>query len=115
MHENRNNNMESFYEENAQYVATTTAQSQPRNNLKRPSTLDLDLVKKQQRFNQSVLGPVLDPSLNTPDLKMCMNTPDLEKFITDTLQTPIPSLDINTNAIKVRQKDLRSFLHFQQI
>lgn len=110
MHENRNNNMESFYEENSQYVATTTAQSQPTNNLKRPLTLDLNAATnnnktqaKKQRFNQSVVGP---PVLSTPDIQMLkMATPDLEKFIISNesqLQTPTPSLTMYpTNPIKV--------------
>lgn len=101
--------MESFYEENGQYVATTTAQSQPTNNLKRPITLDLNAATnnnkqhaKKQRFNQSV---VVTPILNSPDLNMLtMATPDIEKFIISTasaLQTPTPSLLFNGNSSKV--------------
>lgn len=101
--------MESFYEENGQYVATTTAQSQPANNLKRPITLDLNAATnnnkqhaKKQRFNQSV---VVTPILNSPDLNMLtMATPDIEKFIISTasaLQTPTPSLLFNGNSSKV--------------
>lgn len=103
--------MESFYEENSQYVTTTTTQSQPANNLKRPITLDLNAATnnnkqhaKKQRFNQSVTGAVT-PILNSPDLKMLtMATPDIEKFIfsaTSALQTPTPSLLFNANSSKV--------------
>lgn len=105
----KNRNMDSFYEENGQYVATTTAQSQPANNLKRPITLDLNAATnnnkqhaKKQRFNQSV---VVTPILNSPDLNMLtMATPDIEKFIISTasaLQTPTPSLLFNGNSSKV--------------
>lgn len=109
MHENRNNNMDTFYEDNSQYIATTTTQSQSTNNLKRPLSLDLNAAAnnnkqqaKKQRFNQSIAVP---PVLNSPDLNMLnMNTPELEKYIiknASTLQTPTPSLMYAANPIKV--------------
>lgn len=96
MHENRNNNMESFYEENQQYVVPTT-QSRTQRNLKRPESLDLNLAAnnnkqpggKKARCNQ------IPAVLASPDLNMLKwGTPDLEKFImsSDPLQTPTPSL-----------------------
>lgn len=105
----KNRNMESFYEDNGQYVATTTAQSQPANHLKRPITLDLNAATnnnrqhaKKQRFNQSV---VVTPILNSPDVNLLtMATPDIENFIISTasaLQTPTPSLLFNGNSSKV--------------
>lgn len=101
MHDNRNNNMDSFYEENVQFTATT----QPQNNLKRPLTLDLNAVNKQQakkqRFNQSITTPAV---LSSPDLNMLkLTTPDLEKFIisNSTLQTPTPSLFQNSAKVSV--------------
>lgn len=109
MHENRNNNMDTFYEDNSQYIATTTAQSQSTNNLKRPLSLDLNAATnnnkqqaKKQRIHQSVVVP---PVLNSPDINMLnMNTPELEKYIiknASTLQTPTPSLMYTANPIKV--------------
>lgn len=89
MHDNRNNNMDSFYEESAQFS------SAPQNGLKRPLTLDLNGAKQQvkkQRFNQSVTTPSV---LSSPDLQMLkLATPDLEKFIMSTngLPTPTPSM-----------------------
>lgn len=88
MRDNTNNNMESFYEENAQFNSTT------HNSMKRPLTLDFNAkTTKRQRFNQSLSAT---PVLSSPDLHMLkMASPDLEKFIinnTSTLQTPTPSL-----------------------
>lgn len=108
MHDNRNNNMESFYEENGQYVATTT-QSQPTNSIKRPLTLDLNAatnnnkhVDKKQRLSQVGGTPAV---FNTPDVdKFKMATPDIEFIISDagTLQTPTPSLLFANNPARVR-------------
>ncbi|GAB0091951.1 transcription factor AP-1 [Sergentomyia squamirostris] len=86
------NNMESFYEENAQFTtspATTTGGS-----LKRPFTLDLNGSKdqpKRLRFNQSVNTTSV---ISSPDLQMLkMASPELEKFImsNNPIQTPTPS------------------------
>jgi hypothetical protein len=84
MRENTNNNMESFYEENAQFSVN--------NNLKRPLTLDLNNAKnpKRQRFNQSV---TVAPVLSSPDLHMLkLASPELEKMILngENLPTPTP-------------------------
>lgn len=107
MHDNRNNNMDSFYEESAQYTATNQSQ----NNLKRPLTLDLNAVNskqlaKKQRLNQSVVTPAV---LNSPDLQMLkLATPDLEKFIISntSLQTPTPSLVFpNPTKVRIRKRD----------
>lgn len=106
MHENRNSSMESFYEDNGQYVATTTA-SRSVNNIKRPISLDLNLATnnskqvagKKQRCNQSVIPQTV---LNSPDINMLKwGTPDLEKYIlsNDPLQTPTPSLIFTANPI----------------
>ncbi|XP_059612455.1 transcription factor Jra [Phlebotomus argentipes] len=87
------NNMESFYEENAQF--TTTPATTTGGSLKRPFTLDLNGSKdqpKRQRFNQSVNTTSV---ISSPDLQMLkMASPELEKFImsNNTLQTPTPSL-----------------------
>lgn len=97
MHDNRNQNMDSFYDESAQYASTTQAQ----NNAKRPLTLDLNAMNKipakKQRFNQSITPAVI----NSPDLqKLGLATPDIEKFILSpgTLQTATPSLLFPTSA-----------------
>lgn len=104
MHENRNNNMEQFYEENGQYVPTTT-QSRAVGNVKRPISLDLNLATNNNKStgkklrNQSVIPQAI---LGSPELNMLKwGTPDLEKFImsSDPLQTPTPSLMFNANTI----------------
>lgn len=107
MHENRNNNMEQFYEENGQYVPTTTQSNRVTNNLKRPISLDLNLAAnnnkqtgKKQR-NQNMIPSMI----GSPELNMLKwGTPDLEKFImsNDPLQTPTPSLMFAANPIKVK-------------
>lgn len=119
MHENRNNNMESFYEENGQYVATTT-QSRAQRNLKRPESLDLNLAAnnnkqpggKKARCNQ------IPAVLASPDLHMLKwGTPDLEKFImsSDPLQTPTPSLMFAPNPIiKVWLRFVRRSIRFHE-
>lgn len=103
MHENRNNNMEQFYEENGQYVPTTT-QSRIANNLKRPASLDLNLaINKQTGKRQRNQSAVPQAILGSPELNMLKwGTPDLEKFImsSDPLQTPTPSLMFAANPIK---------------
>uniref|UniRef100_A0A1B0D7W3 Jun-like transcription factor domain-containing protein n=1 Tax=Phlebotomus papatasi TaxID=29031 RepID=A0A1B0D7W3_PHLPP len=86
------NNMESFYEENAQF--TTTPATTTGGSLKRPFTLDLNSkdTPKRLRFNQSVNTTSV---ISSPDLQMLkMASPELEKFImsNNTLQTPTPSL-----------------------
>lgn len=101
MHENRNNNMESFYEESGQFVVTTT-QSRTTRNLKRPESLDLHLAinnnklaDKKARCAQSGAAVLATPDLN----KMTWGTPDLEKFI---MSMPTPVFASNT--IKVRNQ-----------
>uniref|UniRef100_A0A1L8DH85 Putative transcriptional activator of the jun family n=1 Tax=Nyssomyia neivai TaxID=330878 RepID=A0A1L8DH85_9DIPT len=87
------NNMESFYEENAQF--TTTPVTTAGGTLKRPFTLDLNGSKdqpKRQRFNQSVNTTSV---ISSPDLQMLkLASPELEKIImsNNSLQTPTPSL-----------------------
>ncbi|XP_055312165.1 transcription factor Jra-like isoform X3 [Sitodiplosis mosellana] len=102
MHENRNNTMESFYEENGSYVANAT-QARMQRNLKRPESLDLNLAVnnnkqpggKRARCNQ------IPAVLASPDINMLKwGTPDLEKFIMSTdnpLQTPTPSIFLAIN------------------
>lgn len=104
MHDNRNNNMETFYEENGQYVTAT--QTQTTDSLKRPLTLDLNAVRqpeKKKRLNQSVITPVV---LNTPDTKaFVLPTPEIESIILDVganLQTPTPSQLFAPNTPKVK-------------
>lgn len=88
-----NNNMESFYEENAQFNAPQNqTTNHNNNNLKRPLTLDLNVKAKRQRFNQSLQAA---PVLSSPDLHMLkLASPELEKYImtNSTLQTPTPGL-----------------------
>lgn len=98
MHENRNTNMESFYEENGQYVATTT-QSRAMRNLKRPESLDLNLAinnnrpaDKKARCTQIPASILASPDVN----KLIWGTPDLEKFL---MQMPTPVFA--PNAVKV--------------
>lgn len=111
MHENRNNNMESFYEENGQYIATTT-QSRAQRNLKRPESLDLNLVgnNNKQPGGKKARCTQIPAVLASPDLQMLKwGTPDLEKFImsSDPLQTPTPSLMFLPNPIvKVNNNSL---------
>ena len=96
------NNMESFYEENAQFERT-------QNNLKRPLTLDLNGTKQQpkrQRLNQSLTAA---PVLSSPDLHMLkLASPELEKIIMSnaTLQTPTPSLCFPTKVIITQDSPL---------
>lgn len=113
MHENRNNNMEPFYD--GQYVPTTAQSRSVTNNLKRPISLDLDLATsnkqtgKKQR-NQSVIPQAI---LGSPELNMLKwGTPDLEKFImsSDPLQTPTPSLVFAANQIKVKAISTTAYL-----
>lgn len=118
MHENRNNNMESFYEENGgQFVATTT-QSRTQRNLKRPESLDLNLAvnnNKQMIGGKKARCNQIPAVLASPDLHMLKwGTPDLEKFImsSDPLQTPTPSLMFAPNPIKVNDADDDVFLIF---
>ncbi|XP_031637740.1 transcription factor AP-1 [Contarinia nasturtii] len=101
MHENRNNNMESFYGDNGQYVAaattTTTTQTRSTRNLKRPESLDLNLAANNNKHPSGKRARCQIPSavLASPDLNMLKwGTPDLEKFImsSDPLQTPTPGL-----------------------
>jgi Jun-like transcription factor len=83
MRENTNNNMDSFYEENAQFTGN--------NSLKRPLTLDLNNPKnpKRQRFNQSVTAA---PVLSSPDLHMLkLASPELEKIILNAANLPTPT------------------------
>lgn len=78
------NNMDSFYEENAQFTS--------QNLLKRPLTLDLNPKgAKRQRYNHSL--STTPAVLNSPDLHMLkLASPELEKFIlNNNLQTPTPS------------------------
>lgn len=91
--------MDSFYDESAQYTATT----QDQGNLKRPLTLDLNAMGhkapvKKQRMNTTGSTPTV---INTPDLqKFVLGTPDIETFIS-TLQTPTPNIPYSS-ATKVR-------------
>lgn len=89
MHDNRNNNMDSLYEDNSVQFSAASQRQQT----KRPLTLDLNsAVNRQQakrRFNQSVTTPA---GFSSPDIqKLNVATPELETFIIDTtanLQTP---------------------------
>ncbi|XP_058829021.1 transcription factor Jra [Topomyia yanbarensis] len=85
-----NNSMESFYEDsNAQYVpATSQAQANTGNGLKRPATLELNPGKSRKaRFNASVTAP---PVLTSPDL-LKLVSPELEKIIINNAALPTPT------------------------
>lgn len=101
-------NMESFYEENAQFsgqapTITTTAGG---GGLKRPLTLDLNAKEqplKRQRYNNSVNTASV---ISSPDLQMLkMASPELEKFIMNgsSMQTPTPSLIYPQKVLKLHQ------------
>lgn len=107
MHENRNNNMESFYEENGQFVVTTAQSTRNTRNLKRPESLDLHLAINNNRFADKKARCAQSGAavLATPDVnKMIWGTPDLEKYIMS-LPTPV----FANNAVKV---DFEQFAFF---
>lgn len=99
MHENRINNMDSFYDE------STPQFNVQQNGLKRPLTLDLNGAKQQvkkQRFSGAT--PAV---LSTPDVQMLkMASPELEKFMMSTngLPTPTPSMVFPSNKVSVFYK-----------
>lgn len=88
MHDNRNNNMDSLYEDNAvQFSATPQRQA-----TKRPASLDLNGAAARQQAKRRLNNSVTTPAgFSSPDLqKLNVATPDLEQYIMNTqiLQTP---------------------------
>jgi transcription factor AP-1 len=116
-HNSNNNNMETFYEENAQQFCPTTQASiggnlnnNNSNCMKRPLTLDLNTkLPKRQRFNQSLSSA---PVLESPDLnKLKMESPDMERFLINnsSLQTPTPNLVFPTKVTSEQEGFAKGF------